>query len=310
MFVGIDVSKNKLDIAFGKNTSPFTIPYNEKGIDSLIQKLLKCQIQLIVLESTGGLENKIFRQLQKRNFPVVVVNPRQIRDFAKATGQLAKTDSLDARIIAHFAEAIQPEVRPVLDEKAQQFKALIRRRKQIVKLISAEKNRLQQAPEILIDDIKEHIHFLQKQLEKINSDIDKHLSSNDDWKDIQKLLQSVPGIGPVTSASIIVELPELGRLNRKKIAALTGVAPFNRDSGKFKGTKSVWGGRTDIRAILYMATLSAVRFNSVIKNFYLRLLNAGKKKKVAIVACMRKLIVILNALVRKRQAWDKNFALS
>jgi transposase len=172
MFVGIDVSKNKLDIAFGKNTSPFTIPYNEKGIDSLIQKLLKCQIQLIVLESTGGLENKIFRQLQKRNFPVVVVNPRQIRDFAKATGQLAKTDSLDARIIAHFAEAIQPEVRPVLDEKAQQFKALIRRRKQIVKLISAEKNRLQQAPEILIDDIKEHIHFLQKQLEKINSDIE------------------------------------------------------------------------------------------------------------------------------------------
>jgi len=310
MFVGIDVSKNKLDIAFGKNTSPFTIPYNEKGIDSLIQKLLKCQIQLIVLESTGGLENKIFRQLQKRNFPVVVVNPRQIRDFAKATGQLAKTDSLDARIIAHFAEAIQPEVRPVLDEKAQQFKALIRRRKQIVKLISAEKNRLQQAPEILIDDIKEHIHFLQKQLEKINSDIDKHLSSNDDWKDIQKLLQSVPGIGPITSASIIVELPELGRLNRKKIAALTGVAPFNRDSGKFKGTKSVWGGRADIRAILYMATLSAVRFNSVIKNFYLRLLNAGKKKKVAIVACMRKLIVILNALVRKRQAWDKNFALS
>ena len=192
----------------------------------------------------------------------------------------------------------------ILDEQAQQLKALIRRRKQIVKMINAENNRLLQAPNTLAQDIKEHIQFLKFQLKKIDSDINKHISLHEKWKNIQKILQSVPGIGAVTSTSIIVELPELGHLNRKKIAALVGVAPFNKDSGNFKGQKSVWGGRADIRATLYMATLSAIRFNPIIKNFYNRLIQKGKIKKVAIVACMRKLITILNAMVKKDELWN------
>ena len=308
MFVGIDISKHKLDVALGKDGESFTIPYDDQHIHSLVQKLLNIQPSIILLEATGGLENKLVLQLTQHNLPVVVINPRQVRDFAKAVGRLAKTDCIDAKILAYFAEAIQPEIKPVLDEKTAEIKALIRRRKQLVKLITAEKNRLQQAPEILANDIKELIQFLQNQLKKINSDIDNHISLNKDQLDIQKILQSVPGIGPLTSASILVELPELGTLSNKKIAALAGLAPFNKDSGSFKGTKSVWGGRAYIRSVLYMATLTAIRYNPVIKDFYNRLINVGKKKKIAITACMRKLLVIFNALVKKHETWNPNFA--
>ncbi|WP_457571056.1 IS110 family transposase [Desulfovulcanus sp.] len=308
MFVGIDISKHKLDVAFGKDGEFFTIPYDDQQISSLAQKLLDIHPSIVLLEATGGLENKLLHLLVQLNLPVVVVNPRQVRNFAKAIGRLAKTDRIDAKVLAHFAEAIKPEIRPILDEKAEELKALIRRRKQLVKLITAEKNRLQQAPEILTNDIKEHILFLENQLKKIDSDINKHTSLNEDWQDIIKILQSVPGIGPLTSASILVELPELGTVSNKKITALAGLAPFNKDSGSFSGTKSVWGGRAYIRSILYMATLTAIRYNSVIKNFYSRLIESGKKKKVAITACMRKLLVILNALVKKHEAWNPDFA--
>jgi len=216
MFVGIDISKHKLDVALGKDGEFFTIPFNDHQIASLAQKLLDIQPSIVLLEATGGLETKLVHLLAQHNLPVVVVNPRQVRDFAKAIGRLAKTDRIDAKLLAHFAEAIQPEIRPILDEKAEELKALIRRRKQLVKLITAEKNRLQQAPKILTNDIKEHIQFMENQLKKIDSDIDKHTFLNKDRQDILKIVQSVPGIGPVTSASILVELPELGTVSNKK----------------------------------------------------------------------------------------------
>ena len=304
MFVGIDVSKDKLDVALGKDGEFLTISYEDRQVQSLAKKLLELKPEIILVESTGGLETKLVLQLLRHKLPVVVVNPRQVRDFAKAIGRLAKTDRIDARVLAHFAEAIKPELRPIADEQAMELKALIRRRKQILKLISAEKNRLQQAPKNIASSIREHIQFLEEQLKKIDSDINRHISLNKDWQDIIRIVKSVPGVGDVTSNSIIVELPELGHLSNKEIAALVGLAPFNRDSGKLKGRKCIWGGRSNIRATLYMAALTAIRSNPVIKRFYKRLVERGKKKKVAIVACMRKLIVILNAMVRKREVWD------
>jgi transposase len=210
MFVGIDISKHNLDVALGKDGEVFTIPYNDHQINSLAQKLVKLQPKIILLEATGGLETKLVQQLIQYKLRVLVVNPRQVRDFAKAIGRLAKTDRIDAKVLAHFAEAIQPEIRPILDEQTSQLKALTRRRKQLVKLMTAEKNRLKQAPEIVANDIKEHIKFLQNQLKKINSDINKHISLHKDSQKILKIIKSVPGIGPVTSACIIASLPELG----------------------------------------------------------------------------------------------------
>jgi len=236
--------------------------------------------------------------------PVVVVNPRQVRDFAKSVGALAKTDAIDARVLARFAEAVRPEVRPLKDKEASQFSALIARRRQLVEMLTAEKNRLATAPEAIHPSIEEHIAWLEQRLDDINGKLKKAIKKSPVWRAKDQLLRTAPGVGFVFSATLVAGLPELGALNRKRIAALVGVAPFNRDSGKYRGRRCIWGGRGSIRAVLYMATLTAIRFNPVIRAFYLRLCAAGKEKKVALTACMRKLLTILNAMVKTGTPWQ------
>jgi transposase len=235
--------------------------------------------------------------------PVVVINPRQVRDFAKSTGRLAKTDILDARILAHFAEAVKPEPRPLPDEQARQLSALIARRRQLSEMLTAERNRLQSADSTVHRRLKVHIRWLERELSDINDDLDKAVKESPLWRVKDDILKSVPGIGPVVTFTLLSELPELGQLNRKQIAALAGVAPLNRDSGTLAGRRTVWGGRARVRAALYMAALVASRYNPVIKDFYLRLCMAGKPKKVALTACMRKLLLILNSMIKHEERW-------
>jgi transposase len=236
-----------------------------------------------------------------------VVNPRQVRDFAKSLGKLAKTDKIDAQVLAHFGEATKPEVRPLKDQQAHQLSALVARRKQLVEMLTAEKNRLVTAPEPVNHDIKAHIAWLEQRLNDINKDLRKNIKASPVWRAKEKLLRTVPGVGPVLSVSLLAGLPELGRLNRKQIAALVGVAPFNRDSGKFRGKRCIWGGRANVRAVLYMGTLTAIRCNPVIRAFYLRLCAAGKEHKVALTACMRKMLTILNAILKNDTPWQLHF---
>ena len=242
--------------------------------------------------------------LGRAGLPVVVVNPRQVRDFARATGRLAKTDRVDADVLAHFGEAVKPEMRPLKDEDSQALTAMATRRRQVVGMITAEKNRLGISPRVVHKDIKQHIAWLERRLEGIDRDLEAAIRRSPMWREMDDLLQSVPGVGRVLSISLITGLPELGSLTRRQIAALVGVAPLSRDSGQFRGRRAVWGGRANVRSVLYMATLSASRVNPAIRRFYLRLIGAGKKPKVALTACMRKMIGILNAMVKNRTPWQ------
>jgi len=285
-WVGIDVCQKYLDVYIRPKEELFQVTNNEVGISSLVQTLSNIQPELIVLEATGGMEIDVATRLTQAGLDVAVINPRQARDFAKATGQLAKTDAIDARILAHFADAIRPEVRQISDESSRQLEDLVARRRQISNMITAEKNRRRGKTNSVKASIDKHIEWLEEQLKEIESQISSAIAINEDWQQKMKLLTSVPGIGDVVAVTLISSLPELGTISHKSISYLVGVAPLNKDSGKFRGKRRIWGGRAKVRCVLYMATLVAVRFNPVIKAFYERLLQKGKLKKVALTACM------------------------
>lgn len=307
-FIGVDVSKERLDCFCRPTGTRFSYDNTPPGIAALVKWVEAQQPQLVVLEATGGLERPLVEELVVAQLPVVVVNPRQVRDFARAIGQLAKTDRIDAAVIAHFGEAVNPEARPWPDHLAQQMDALMTRRRQLVQMLAAERNHLVSAPVQVQNYVKEHIVHLEELIKKLDQDIDQMITTSPIWKTKENLLLSVKGVGPVLSRTLLAELPELGRLSRQEISKLVGVAPLNNDSGKHKGKRSCWGGRASVRGPLYMATLSATRCNPVIKEFYQRLLAKGKLKKVAIVACMRKLLTILNAMIKSNKPWDASFA--
>ena len=303
VFVGIDVAKDTLEVALRPSGERETFANTEEGIALMKPFIKRCCPALIVCEATGGFEMKAATDLAASGLPVVVVNPRQVRDFAKATGILAKTDTIDARVIAHFADAVRPEVRPLKDREAQRLDALITRRRQIVDMLTAEKNRLGTAPEWTREDIEAHIAWLKQCLKKVDKDLTNLLKQSPLWREKETILRSAPSVSPIMAYTLVSELPELGTLNRKQIAALVGVAPLNRDSGTFRGKRCIWGGRSTIRSVLYMSALNAIRFNPVIRPFYERLRAAGKLHKVAITACMRKLLTILNTMVKNRTCW-------
>ncbi len=304
VFAGVDVSKGTLDIAFRPDGKSMTVDNNDEGIKKLCKRFKKLSPELIVLEATGGLEVLAASILVSKGFSVAVVNPRQIRDFAKATGKLAKTDALDAEVIAHFAEVIKPEVRPLKDEAEQGLAELIARRTQVIQMLVAEKNRLcRTGGKRIRKELKEHIEWLERRLKKMDKDIESAIKESPVWMVKDDLLRSVPGVGKVLSMALLAKMPELGSLNSKQIAALAGVAPINRDSGKFRGSRRIWGGRADVRTALYMSTLTAVRCNPVIRDHYMQLKERGKKPKVALTACMRKLIVMLNAMMKNNEPW-------
>jgi transposase len=302
-WVGIDVCQKYLDVYVRPLDKLFQVTNDEVGITQLVQTLVEIQPKLIVLEATGGMEIDAAIKLTEAKLAVAVINPRQARDFAKATGQLAKTDAIDARILAHFADAIRPEVRQMSDESSRQLEELVARRRQISEMITAEKNRRRGKTNSVQSSIDEHIEWLKKQLKEIELQIKSALALNENWKQKMELLTSVPGIGEVVAVSLISSLPELGTISHKSISYLVGVAPLNKDSGKFRGKRRINGGRAKIRCVLYMASLVAVRFNPVIKAFYERLLAKGKLKKVALTACMHKLLIILNAMMKNNQTW-------
>jgi len=303
IFVGMDVSQETVDVAVQPGTA-FQIANDEQGITGAVERLQALQPTLIVLEATGGLEVPLAGALAAVGLPVVVINPRQVRDFARATGQLAKTDRLDAQILARFAEAIRPPVvRPVPDEQTQALAALVARRRQLIEILTAEKNRLRLAAHPIQKRLRAHILWLEKELESTTTDLTRMMRASPVWREKEEVLRSVPGVGPVLTTTLFANLPELGTLTRKEVAALAGVAPFPRDSGTLKGRRAIWGGRAHVRAALYMAALVATRRNPVIRTFYQRLCQAGKAKKLALTACMRKLLTILNAMVKSRTPW-------
>lgn len=302
MFVGIDVSKVHVDVAVRPSMERQRFE-REAQVAELVSFLKEHKPTLVVLEATGGLEAIVAAALSAAGISVAIVNPRQVRDFARATGKLAKTDAIDADVIAHFAEAIRPQVRPLADAETLELQALVTRRKQMLEMIVAEKNRLGSAPRSLHGSIKKHIAWMTKALKDVDSDIDSAIRRSPIWKEKDDLLQSVPGVGKTISATLIVGLPELGHLDRRRISALVGVAPFNQDSGATQGRRRIWGGRASVRAALYMGAVVGARFNPTLKALYVRLLAAGKPKKVALVACMHKLLTILNAMVKRGQRW-------
>jgi transposase len=303
-FVGIDVSKDHLDVHIRPDAITFRCQTEQAGLASIVARLLDVQPQLVILEATGGYEAPLVAALAAAGLPVVVVNPRQVRRFAEATGQLAKTDTLDAAVLAHFAEAIRPEVRPLPDEATLALAALMARRRQLIDMRTAEANRLAMAPAAVAKGIRQHITWLERQLRRVDSELTAAIQASPLWRAADDLLQSVPGVGPVVSRTILSELPEIGTLSGKRIAALVGVAPVAKDSGRKSGVRSIAGGRASVRCGLYMAILSAVRYNPLIRAFYQRLREAGKAVKVAQVAAMRKLLTILNAMVRDNRQWN------
>ncbi len=305
-FCGIDVAKAHLDVAVrreGRTQKQWQVNNDEAGHQELVKRLKAESPTLIVMEATGGYESAVAAVLGAAGLMLAVINPRQGRDFAKANGQLAKTDKQDAALLAHFAQAIRPAARPLPDEQQQHFAALLARRRQIVEMHTAEHNRLGVAAPDLRERIRKHLDWLETELQQLDDDLHDQIRSSPAWREKDDLLQSVKGVGTVTSLTLLAMVPELGSLSRKSIAALIGLAPFPRDSGQRKGSRVIWGGRAEARRVLYMATLSAIRHNPVIHAFYQRLRKAGKLKKVAVVACMRKLLVILNSLMKTRQPW-------
>jgi transposase len=305
MFVGIDVAKDRLDVHLRPSGEAFAVARDGQGVADLAERLRTARPQLIVLEATGGFEQVVAAAIGAAGLPLVVINPRQIRDFARATGRLAKTDRVDAAVIAHFAEAVRPPVRPLPDEQARLLGELVTRRRQVIDMMVSEGNRARQVEtKRLKKRIERHRAVLQQELTAIDSELDETIRGTPIWCENDDLLQSVPGIGNVVARTLLAELPELGTLGRRQIAALVGVAPFSRDSGTMRGKRTIWGGRAQVRSVLYMAALVASRRNPVIAAFYQRLLAAGKSKKLALVACMRKLLVTLNAILRDRTPWQ------
>jgi transposase len=309
-YIGVDVSKNTLDMAVNDDNRHWSFSNSPFGIEKAIETIKKFKPELVVLEATGSYEIPFAAAVGIEGVPVVVANPRQIRDFAKSAGILAKTDEIDAKVIARFGEAIKPTPRAMPDEMTHEFGELVTRRRQIIGMITTEKNRLEHAIKAVRQNIQSHIEYLEKDLADIDKELRQKVQDSPLWREKDKLLQSVPGVGPNLSATIIADLPELGYMNRKQIAALVGVAPLNRDSGTLRGRRTSWGGRRQVRNVFYMATLAASRYNPIIKKFYTRLLNSGKAKKVALTACMRKLLTILNAMLKHNVSWgDKTYQL-
>ena len=301
--IGIDISKPQLDLAVRPFGPGLSVANSAQGITTLIRHLQPFAPTLVVLEATGGLERALVRGLVDASRPVIVVNPRRVRDFAKATGQLAKTDALDAQILARFAEVVQPALRAPLDRPTEEVAMVLIRRRQVLDMLRAEKNRLGTAPPQFQKRIQTHVTWLTTELERGESELDEMIRRRPLWGEHEDLLRSVPGVGPILSRTLLAELPELGTLNRKQIAALVGVAPFNRDRGTLRGHRSIWGGRAAVGTTLYMATVVAKTWNPLIKNFYQHLRTRGKPAKVALVACMRKLLTILNAMMKARTRW-------
>lgn len=305
-FVGIDVSKGRYDAA--------ALPSGERigivaaDLHSLLNWLGKREPTMIVLEATGGYERELATALAVEGFATAVVNPRQVRDYARATGRLAKTDAIDAAVLAAFAQAVKPEPRPLRDDEAEALRSLVVRRRQLIEMRKAETSRLENADPAVRVGLERHIAWLQGEIDGADHDLDRMIKVSPVWREHEALLRSAPGVGPVLAATLLGEMPELGTLDRRQIAALAGLAPFNRDSGKLKGRRAVWGGRSGVRTALYMATLSAIRFNPVLKSTYDRLRQAGKPAKVALVACMRKLLTILNAMLKTNTLWTATTA--
>ena len=305
IFWGIDVSKTALDLARWGKKEVIRYENDAAGIAAMVAVLSsKTAVTLIVVEASGGFEQTMVTELAAVSLPIVVVNPTRVRNFARAKGQLAKTDKIDARMIADFAQAIRPEVRPLGTEEQQLIKALVTRRRQLIDMQTAEKNRRTSINPELLPRLEKHLDWLETELAEIEADLNEWIDQNAQWREKRVSLESVPSVGKVTSFTLLAELPELGTLSRQKIAALVGLAPFNRDSGRFRGRRHIFGGRSDVRSVLYMATLSGIRYNPVLKAFYDRLMAKGKLPKVAITACMRKLLTILNAIVRDGSAWQ------
>lgn len=304
-FFGVDVSKTALDLAQWGKKEVTQFENNATGIAAIMAALpSETAVTLIVVEASGGFEQAMVAELAAGSLPIVVVNPTRVRNFARAKGQLAKTDQIDARMIADFAEAIRPEVRPLGTEEQQLIKALVTRRRQLIDMQTAEKNRRTSTNPELLPRLQKHLDWLETELAEIEEDLDDWIDQNAQWREKRTSLESVPGVGKVTSFTLLAELSELGTLSRQKIAALVGLAPFNRDSGRFRGRRHIFGGRSDVRSVLYMAALSGIRYNPVLKTFYDRLIAKGKLPKVAITACMRKLLTILNAIIRDGSAWQ------
>jgi transposase len=305
IFIGLDVSKQHLDVALRPLNRHIVTPNTEPGIKRLIKRLAALKPQLIVLEASGGYEFLVTAALAEAQLPVALVNPQAVRKFAGATGKLAKTDKIDAQVLAHFAEALRPQPRPWPDQAHQALKATLQRRQQVVKMISQEKNRLEKTYVVAVRrDIEAHLLWLGQRLKDLDRDLDNQIRQSPLWKDQDRLYQSIPGIGVVVSRAVITQLQEAGTLAGKKAVALVGLAPYNRDSGRFRGKRMIRGGRSYLRRMLYMAAVSAVRCNPVIQPFYQRLLDAGKPKKLALTACMRKLVLIINAMAKNHQPWN------
>jgi transposase len=305
MFVGVDIAKADFVVACRPAGTSWTALNNAPGITDTVARVRALAPTLIVVEATGGYETPLVAALATAGLSVVVANPRQVRDFAKSTGQLAKTDRLDAQLLALFAERVRPTPRPLPDVVVQQLNALMTRRRQLLDMLTAEGNRLEHAAAPIRREITRHIRWLERRVTAVDRDLDDTIQKSPVWRAKENLLRTVPGIGPVVSRTLLADLPELGRLNRKQIAALVGVAPLARDSGTLRGKRTVWGGRAPVRAVLYMGALVATRRNPVLRAFYRRLVEAGKPKKVALIACMRKLLTILNAMMRSNTAWEQ-----
>jgi len=298
---GVDVSAAWLDVA--ADSEIWRAANSPDGISELVDRLQTLQIERVVLEPTGGYELPLLRALMRAGVPVAPVNPRQVRDFARSTGRLAKTDRIDALILAQFGEAVRPPVRSIATADDEKLKSRETRRRQLVEMVTAEKNRLRTASPDVTAEIRKHIKWLEQRIKELDKQLSELLRSSSEWSAKVKLLRTAPGVGPVLTTNLLANLPELGALNRRQIAALVGVAPFNRDSGTFRGRRVVWGGRSQVRAVLYMGALVASRVNPVIRGFYQRLLQAGKPKKLALTACMRKLLTILNSMLRHGKVW-------
>ena len=303
-FAGIDISAARLDVAVLPQNQGQQFNNDGPGLSQLVAFLESLSPSGVVLEATGGLETAVAAALELADIPAAIINPRQARDFARATGKLAKTDAIDALVLARFAQAVQPPARPLADAQTRELRSLVERRRQLVEMLTAERNRCRTASASVRPKLDQHIQWLEASLSDIDGDLDRLIRSTPIWRVRQDLLRSVPGVGPVLCANLIASLPELGSLSRERIAALVGVAPLNRDSGAFRGRRKVWGGRSNVRAALYMATLVATRHNLPIRDFYQRLCAAGKPKKVALTACMRKLLTILNAMLKHQAAWN------
>jgi transposase len=303
-WVGIDVSKANLDVYLRPSSKQFQVKNQASGIVELIQQLQSFKIQQVILEATGGLELEVAQTLQEQGFAISIINPRQARDFAKASGKLAKTDRIDAAVLAHFGEAMQPAITVLASVNEQALQEAVTRRRQLVEMLTAEKNRRGSLRGKMRQNVDEHVEWLEKRIRELDDEIEQLTQAHDQWRSCIGILKSVPGIGKVIATTLVAALPEVGQVGDKRISALLGVAPFNRDSGKYRGSRTIWGGRANVRAALYMGALVAVQHNPVLKAFYARLLAQGKAKKSALTACMHKLLRILNAMIRDGKPWQ------